>query len=91
MGLNFLSSFSALLVGLFIDGHEVQLLVLLRECFSALLVGLFIDGGRSHGITLAGPSVSVPFWLGCSLMDGTASDLDRINKAFQCPFGWAVH
>ena len=38
--------------------------------FSALLVGLFIDGGLGMGMGMGMGLVSVPSWLGCSLMDG---------------------
>ena len=60
------------MVGLFIDGEQLGYLAGSKLCFSALLVGLFIDGGD----TFAGMQVrqvSVPSWLGCSLM-GTNVD-----------------
>ena len=44
-----------------------HVLLYVAVCFSALLVGLFIDGNVSCD-NLIRREVSVPFWLGCSLM-----------------------
>ena len=60
--------FSALLVGLFIDGDSTDdVSVGNADCFSALLVGLFFVGQPRRPVA-GDDSVSVPFWLGCSLM-----------------------
>ena len=43
--------------------------------FSALLVGLFIDGLRPYASSTHHAIVSVPFWLGCSLMAEAVMDM----------------
>ena len=58
--------------------------------FSALLVGLFIDGSMARHGRQRLAAVSVPFWLGCSLMELLCFQ-SKVPTLFQCPFGWAVH
>ena len=84
--------FSALLVGLFIDGRWCQLAKSpVNPSFSALLVGLFIDGYRYASSVVKGDFSFSALLVGL-FIDG---DPDRINMddtgPFQCPFGWAVH
>ena len=84
------ASFSALLVGLFIDGLYPHGEVFISSGFSALLVGLFIDGTHSR-MDQSLVVVSVPSWLGCSLMAEVGSTEVGSTEVFQCPLGWAVH